>query len=313
MNQRVLMLTREIKGIFECRHTRDRSRVTLKIENHLGICSRSSLTHRESLIAIDFGKMEMPQQCPFSGTDLSGSRKKASKCPVGPTDSDPETTTVSSVGSSSFRGMDMKQLKSVLNFHIIVDDDFTILQVGNDLPMLMQEDESHFLGNHIGKILDITQPGLGSSWEWSSLRKLAEQHFFLAPVSSGSLRKRVSMADAHVKLKAAMISISNKEVMFALAPDANNVADLRNMGLTLTDLPIHSCQRDSIFLGEHIVQESSKAHTLDKLSKKMEHEKKLSNTLLYNLLPKSIADDLRTGKRIEPKQYDNITLFFLGH
>jgi class 3 adenylate cyclase len=36
----------------------------------------------------------------------------------------------------------------------------------------------------------------------------------------------------------------------------------------------------------------------------------LSNSLLYNILPEKVADDLRKGKTIEPTFHENVTLFF---
>ena len=95
-------------------------------------------------------------------------------------------------------------------------------------------------------------------------------------------------------------------VMFVLSPDANNVTELRHMGLTMTDLPLHTCQRDAVFLGEYISHEVNMAHNLDKLSKTLELEKNLSNTLLYNMLPKQIADDLRSGNTVAPEHHDNV-------
>ena len=259
---------------------------------------------------IDFSKIQMPDKCPFSGKDLSSVKKTGDVCPV----SHGALVSVDGVSLSApsvprkTLGLSLTQIKAIFNFHVLVDSNFIVLQTGNDLPAVLDMEESHFLGKHIGKFLDITRPVLGSSWNWKSLKKLADQNFSMAPVSCGDLRKRVSMADTLIKFKASMIDMgSGGEVMFALSPDANNVVELRKMRLTLTDLPLHGCQRDAVFLGEHIVQESDKAHKLDKLSKKLGHEKKLSNTLLYNLLPKEVADDLRSGKAVEPKQYDNVT------
>jgi class 3 adenylate cyclase len=82
------------------------------------------------------------------------------------------------------------------------------------------------------------------------------------------------------------------------------------MGLTMSDLPLLSCQRDTVFLGEYIHQEANKAHKLDKLSKKLANEKNLSNTLLYNILPKHVADELRAGKMVEPMYHEKTTLFY---
>lgn len=270
-------------------------------------------------LKVDFNEMEMPSNCPFSGKDLSseGNKKAPGKCPYSSNkDHDEGTESTSSIVSTAsraatFRGLSLSKIQSVFPFHLIVDKNFNILQVGEGLPGLMEKPLEYFLGKRIGDVLDITRPVLGSSWDWTALKKLADQHFFMAPVSDNhTLKRRVSMEDARVKFKASMIEIANGEVIFALNPDARNVVELRKMGLTLTDLPLHSCQRDSVFLGEYIKQEVDKAHKLDKLSKRLECEKNLSNTLLYNLLPKNIADELRSGKTVEPKQHENVTLFF---
>lgn len=81
------------------------------------------------------------------------------------------------------------------------------------------------------------------------------------------------------------------------------------MGLTLSDLPLSSFQRDAVFLGEHVAKEASRAHKLDKLTKELA-ERDLSNMLLESMLPKKVAEDLRQGKTVEPAFHDKVTLFF---
>lgn len=98
--------------------------------------------------------------------------------------------------------------------------------------------------------------------------------------------------------------------MFILSPDAENISELTQMGLTMSDLPLHSFQRDVVFLGEHIASEVRTAHKLDRLSKRLENEKTVSNTLLNSMLPASVAESLRKGKTVEPQLYENVTLFF---
>lgn len=150
-----------------------------------------------------------------------------------------------------------------------------------------------------------------ASWDWKSLHKLADQHFSLTPTSKvSSLHHKVSMVDSILRFKAAMFRISENQVLFTLSPDAKNVKDLNLMGLTLSDLPLSGFQRDAVFLGEHVTQEANKAHELDKLSKKLAVEKDLSNTLLNNMLPQKVAEELRSGKTVEPAYHDNVTLFF---
>ncbi|KAL5020709.1 hypothetical protein ScPMuIL_002208, partial [Solemya velum] len=39
-------------------------------------------------------------------------------------------------------------------------------------------------------------------------------------------------------------------------------------------------------------------------------EKKKSEELLYHILPKSVADDLKNGRTVEPEAFDSVTVYF---
>jgi Heme NO binding associated len=239
----------------------------------------------------------------------------------------------------------MTTLQTLFPFHVLVDEYFIIRQVGQKLRPLLQSVQQRNVSDHVNTLLssqhrndltcqnntligchiatwfDFTRPTGGTDWTWTTLQKLADQNFNLVPkmmtmmVSSKAIEHRSVSFDksASLQFRASMINIDSPGmVLFHLLPDVKNISELQALGLTLTDLPLYSCQRDAILLGEYMVHEVNNAHKLDQLSKVLEHEKKLSNTLLYNLLPRNIADDLRCGKTVEPKQYDNVTLFFSG-
>ena len=197
-----------------------------------------------------------------------------------------------------------RQMKKIFPYHIVVDETFEIIQVGSSLPALLERQESELLGQKIQDVLSITKPVLGT-WDWKSLRKLEDQTFFLVPVHDKL---------HHVKLKANLVKISDPDetfqAMIVLSPDVKNVKELRDMKLTMSDLPLHSFQRDAVFLGEHIVSEVKSSHKLDRLSKRLRHEQALSNALLYNLLPPHVADELRAGNMVQPELHEEVTLFF---
>lgn len=201
--------------------------------------------------------------------------------------------------SSSPIFMSGEKMKDVFPYHVVVDQDFQILQVGNGLGRLIGSSGA-LVGCHIEDVLEIKRPVLGS-WNWSVLYKLEDQTFFLQ-----------STQGKQTKLKANIIRLcaTPKQVMFVISPDAKNVAELTEMQLTMSDLPLHSFQRDAVFLGEHMYSEVRSAHALDKLSKKLANERNLSNTLLYSMIPRDVADLLRNGKAFEPEHHDNVTLFF---
>lgn len=197
--------------------------------------------------------------------------------------------------------MSGKKMEEVFPYHIVVNEAFLILQYGKKLSSLIGRRIS--LKNHIKEYLEIKRP-IHSTWKWDHLHKLDDQTFFLESMNP--------LNGAKTKLKANIIHLSNKpkQVMFVISPDAKNVAELHSMNLTMSDLPLHSFQRDAVFLGEHMYSEVRSAHALDKLSKKLATEKNISNNLLYSMLPREVADTLRSGKAYEPQDHENVTLFF---
>ena len=189
-------------------------------------------------------------------------------------------------------------MQEVFPYHIVVDASFQILQCGRNLQNLTGD--TFLITRHIQDVLKIDRPVLGS-WDWPVLHRLEDQTFFLR-----------SVRNEETKLKANIIRLSNdpKLVMFNISPDVKNVTELSKMNLTMSDLPLHSFQRDAVFLGEHMYSEVRSAFKLDRLAKKLENEKNLSNTLLYSMLPQNVADLLRRGETYEPMSHDDVTLFF---
>jgi len=189
-------------------------------------------------------------------------------------------------------------MQEVFPYHIVVDASFQIVQCGKKLQNLTGD--TFLITRHIQDVLKIERPVLGS-WDWSVLHKLEDQTFFLS-----------STRDVETKLKANIIRLSSdpKLIMFNISPDVKNVTELSKMNLTMSDLPLHSFQRDAVFLGEHMYSEVRSAHKLDKLANRLEHEKNLSNTLLYSMLPQNVADLLRRGETYEPMNHEDVTLFF---
>ena len=201
---------------------------------------------------VDFSSVKMPSKCPFSGKNLKKkpSTMSTSSTHTTGTEDDSITTETSSTEEASSSGHQVlqvqqqqiqlsgKQLKDIFPFHVLVDRDFTILQVGTSLPKLLNIVETDFQGHHIQDYLEISRPVLGSSWNWKALQKLADQHFFLVPkTNSKSLHKKVSMQDSAIKFKGSMVNMSSGTVMFVLAPDARNVIDL-NVSDSVWDLMV---------------------------------------------------------------------------
>ena len=198
--------------------------------------------------------------------------------------------------------MSGNKMREVFPYHVVVDSAFRIIQYGKQLPGIIGQ--AIVVNEHIETYLEIKRPVLGT-WDWKVLQKLEDQTFFLEPLSANSIAK-----DAKFKANIVHLSSEPKQVMFVISPDVKNVAELHAMNLTMSDLPLHSFQRDAVFLGEHMYSEVRSAHNLETLSNKLKNERNLSNTLLFSMLPKDVALSLRNGQIYEPQHHENVTLFF---
>jgi len=194
-----------------------------------------------------------------------------------------------------------EKMREIFPHHVVIDQNFTILQIGVSTQKLIGSTRN-IVGKSIKNIFKIKRPKL-ADWEWSAILKYQEQSYFL---QSNLAEKRASNLKAHL----ITLSENPRRALFVLAPDAKNIQQLTNMNLTMSDLPLHTFQRDAIFLGEHMYSGIRSAHKLDKISRKLAYEHNLSNSLLYSMFPKDVAHTLRNGNPYEPKHHENVTLFF---
>lgn len=273
---------------------------------------------------------EMPEvknessRCPFSGRNQGP--KKGHGCPTKPgfskSESTPsntekaykaeenvpsyDSTTATETSSTTASaeqsiGVSAAITKKLFPYHVIVDENFVIRQVGDDLPSVLKDTEADLVGDNIADVFVMTKP-IGMDWDWQWIRKLGDQAFDVKPTAdTGGISRRL-------RFKATVKHISEKPqlTMLILTPDANNLEDLRKMNLTLSDLPVHGAHRDAVFLREHLSTHMNNALKMEKLSKSLAREK----ALLESLLPEHAAAGLRAGKTVEPMLHNNVTFFF---
>lgn len=94
---------------------------------------------------------------------------------------------------------------------------------------------------------------------------------------------------------------------------------LRRKGLCISDVPLHDATRDLVLLSEQFEAEYKLTRNLEILTDKLqqtyrelESEKQKTDQLLYSVLPKSVANELRHQRPVNPKRYDCVTLMFSG-
>jgi len=214
------------------------------------------------------------------------------------------TTSTSFIDESGI-GMSPALTKTIFPYHICIDQHFSIVQIGEAFSSVLQRNESDILGQQISDLFEVTKP-INMEWNWNWLALMQDQPFDVAPIMDCKDCEHLRFKITTVSMADGTSSRMSSHHMLIMTPDANNLNELRDMNLTMSDLPVHGQHRDAVFLREHLSTQMNNALKMEKLSRSLETEK----ILLEQLLPAHAAEGLRTGQTVEPRLHNNVTLFF---
>ena len=182
-------------------------------------------------------------------------------------------------------------------YHVVMDQSLAIKQVGMNLPKSLGTRESVLRNLVVDEVFQFVEPK-HAKWTRSWMRKLEDQEF--------SLKCILDSGPANVVFKGTVVAINPGEAMLVICPEANNLEELKEMNLTMSDLPAHGAYRDAIFLREHLSMQFNNTLKMEKLSKTLQTEKEL----LESLLPHHVAEGLRKGEAVKPREHQQVTMFF---
>lgn len=238
--------------------------------------------------------------CPIASEKSKSSNSRAHSTLTGPTVDLSAFEELSSFGSPDEGGLSGEITAKLFPYHIRIDEEFSICGYGNSLYKIIDDDD--LLGQSVCDILQITSP-LTAQWTSTWMRKLENQAF---KVTIREAETNEGASDVRFNASLIQVKSSPIQIMIMMNPDVNKLQDLKNLNLTLSDLPIHGSVRESLFLGEHLSSQMNNTIKLEKMKQTLEHEK----SLLEELLPEHAAEGLRTGKAVEPRLHENVSLFF---
>lgn len=99
---------------------------------------------------------------------------------------------------------------------------------------------------------------------------------------------------------------SMKCMMYLCSPKLRSLEELEEQRMHLSDIAQHDTTRDLILFNQQRLAEIELSNQLERkkeelriLSKNLEAEKKKSEALLYAMLPKHVANQLKEGKKVE--------------
>ncbi|CAK1542685.1 unnamed protein product [Leptosia nina] len=190
----------------------------------------------------------------------------------------------------------------VFPFHLMFDRELNIVQAGRSVTRLLPR---------------LNQPGCKISDVLETVRPHLEMTFanVLAHINTVYVLKTKPE-----EMSGQMLYIPETDVVvFQCYPSVTNLDDLTRRGLCISDIPLHDATRDLVLMSEQFEADYKLTQNLEVLTDKLQHtyreleaEKQKTDRLLYSVLPKSVATELRHRRPVPARRYDPVTLLFSG-
>ncbi|XP_064413007.1 guanylate cyclase soluble subunit beta-2 [Latimeria chalumnae] len=197
-------------------------------------------------------------------------------------------------------------------FHIVFDETLRIKQAGVNIQKLVPGLQT--LGVQVDDYFTMVHPQV--TFTISSIRKFINSQFVLKT-------RREMMSESRknkpmLQIRGQMIWMESIRCMIYLcSPKLRSLAELEERKMHISDIAQHDTTRDLILLNQQRLAEIELSNQLERkkeelriLSKNLEIEKKKTETLLYAMLPKHVANQLKEGKKVEAGEFQECTILF---
>ncbi|CAM5076462.1 unnamed protein product [Natator depressus] len=197
-------------------------------------------------------------------------------------------------------------------FHIVFDEELRIKQAGVNVQKFVPGLRRP--GGRVDKYFTVVHPQV--TFTIFSIRKFINSQFVLRA-------HREMLPDSRrnqpmLKLRGQMIWMESIQcMMYLCSPKLRSLEELEEQKMHISDIAQHDTTRDLILLNQQRLAEIELSNQLERkkeelriLSKNLEAEKKKTETLLYSMLPKHVANLLKEGKKVEAGEFNSCTILF---
>ncbi|KAB5526082.1 hypothetical protein PHYPO_G00147630 [Pangasianodon hypophthalmus] len=208
--------------------------------------------------------------------------------------------------------IDEKAFCNAFPFHIVFDQDLIVKQTGVNIqkfvPGLQQP------GIRLDEYFSVVHPAV--TLNIYSIKKFINSQFVLK--TKREMLPESFQNQSMLKLRGQMVWMESLHCMVYLcSPKLRSLQELEERGLHLADIAQHDTTRDLILLNQQRLAEIELSNQLERkkeelriLSRHLEIEKKKTETLLYAMLPRHVANQLKEGKRVEAGDFKVCTILF---
>ncbi|KAG7297429.1 Soluble guanylate cyclase 88E [Plutella xylostella] len=204
-------------------------------------------------------------------------------------------------------------LFEIFPFCIVFGSDMVVRSIGNSLMVILPD----LVGKKITNWFDLVRPLI--AFKFQTILNRTNNIFELVTVEavmhekpSDKRSEILKLSDEtdgttekNLRLKGQMIYMDNWRMMMYLGtPVMPDLSALVSTGLYINDLSMHDFSRDLMLAGTQqsvelklaLDQEQQKSKKLEESMRKLDEEMKRTDELLYQMIPKQVADRLRKGE-----------------
>ncbi|CRK99008.1 CLUMA_CG012144, isoform A [Clunio marinus] len=203
-------------------------------------------------------------------------------------------------------------LFEIFPFCIVFGSDMVVRSIGNSLMVILPD----LLNKKIIDWFDLKRPLI--AFKFQTILNRTNNIFELVTVKdvkAGDQRKSEQLMlkdsdseeelERKLTLKGQMIYMSDwRLIMFLGTPVMPKLSSLISTGLYINDLSMHDFSRDLMLAGTQqsvelklaLDQEQQKSKKLEESMRKLDEEMRRTDELLYQMIPKQVADRLRRGE-----------------
>ncbi|XP_069142346.1 guanylate cyclase soluble subunit beta-2-like [Argopecten irradians] len=199
------------------------------------------------------------------------------------------------------------QFCAALPYHIIFDKNLQIMQCGTMIQRFVENRIKP--GTKVSAIFDVIHPHMNFSID--NIRMFINAVFMLEV-------RKAARGNCKLVLKGQMLWLDDvSHMIFLCSPRLTSLTELVEMNVFMSDIPIYDVTRELVLLNQQRIAEIDVAKKLDettaelkKTSEALQYEKKKTETLLYQMLPQKVANELKNGKTVEAEKFSSVTILF---
>nr|XP_054760090.1 guanylate cyclase soluble subunit beta-2-like [Lytechinus pictus] len=192
-------------------------------------------------------------------------------------------------------------------YHVVFNSDLIIMHAGIKLQELCPR--ASVDNTNLGDVIQLNHPEIDLTAQ--NIRLFIDMIFMVSLKQLNRKNHCLSMRGQMVEMKESGLFV------FLSSPVLTSLTELHAKNMHFSDIAPHDVTRDLILFNQQRLVEVELAKELEQkkeelrtLMRDLAAEKKKTDSLLFSMLPKEVANDLREGRHVQAGEYPEVTVMF---